>query len=806
MIRLWNSLFLLSAWTISLGQSGVISGMVTDASGMPAIGAYIELAKTDYRAVTDVEGQFVIEKIAQGDYTLTVSYVSAENYTQAISISKSNPTLELNLQLEESTNVLGEVVVKAQSNSTLQELKPITVTSIDATQLRTQSLEVPELMRRSTGLLVRRNGGAGSQTRISLNGLQGGAVRTYYDGIPIQYYGGGLSLDILPAGAIERIDVYKGVMPVSVGTDALGGGVNIVSRSANENITEASYEIGSFNTHRILGYMTRKFGKSGGYYGINFFANYADNNYEMRNIPNRSFEEFTNRFGQTEIRAVEDTVDIERFHDRHRSGYAEARVGWIDRKWADVFEVAFAGAIRDDQTQHGVQVTIQPAGEATTAQQSLTGRLRYRKAFTDWLDIDYAGIASYGQDEITDTTSNIYDWFGNLLPVAGSNQGEILFLPSDRDGTSKSTAHRLNIGLELGAGLSITASDFFAAEQVFGDDPFGIQLRIDDEFVDVLSVPANFLSNVAGLELSGSWLEERFTAVAFGKHYYLNAEALDINSRNATRLPVRETSLDEVGFGAGVRFAFPGELIALRANFERATRIPTRGELFGDFQLIRPNYGLRPESSDNYNLGIRLAKEFSNNRNFALDINGFLRRQEDLIRLQPLNNEGLARFINEDEVDSEGFEVAATGEILTGLTLRGGYTLQAVSIAASESAADESFIGTQVPNTPQSFVSAGIRYTHPEKVGGFNKLTIFYDYYTVQRFSINYVVDLNNANPFNLVPSQHQHDAGISAELPLEGLTLALQVDNIVDNLLFDNFRVPKPGRAFRLKLTYRNF
>ncbi|MEM1328795.1 MAG: TonB-dependent receptor [Bacteroidota bacterium] len=806
MVKIYSSFFLLLGWSISLAQIGAISGTITDAGGTPAIGAYVELAETDYRAVTDVEGQYRIEKIPQGDYTLTVSYVGAENYTQPIQISSANPSMELNLKLEESTNVLGEVTVKAQSNSTLQELKPITVTSIDATQLRTQSLEVPELMRRSTGLLVRRNGGAGSQTRISLNGLQGGAVRTYYDGIPIQYYGGGLSLDILPAGAIERIDVYKGVMPVSVGTDALGGGVNIVSRSGNENIMEASYEVGSFNMHRILGYMTRKFGESGGYFGVNFFANYADNNYEMRNIPNRSFEEFVNRFGQTEIRAVEDTVNIERFHDRHRSGYAEARLGWIDRKWADVFEVALAGAIRDDQTQHGVQVTIQPAGEATTGQRSLTGRLKYRKTITDWLDLDYSGIASYGQDEITDTTTNIYDWFGNILPTPGTNPGEILFLPSDRDGTNKSTAHRLNIGATLGAGLSITASNFFAAEQVFGEDPFGIRLRIDDEFVDILSVPADFLSNVAGLELSGSWLEERLTAVAFGKHYYLSAEALDINSRNATRLPVRETSLDEVGFGAGIRFAFPGEIIAVRANFERATRIPTRGELFGDFQLIRPNYGLRPENSDNFNLGIRLSKEFSNNRNFALDINGFLRRQENLIRLQPLNNEGLARFINEDEVDSEGFEAAATGRVLTGLTLRVGYTLQSVSIAASELAADESFIGTQVPNTPQSFVSAGIRYTYPEKVGGFSKLTIFYDYYTVQRFSINYVLDLDNANPFNLVPTQHQHDAGVSAKLPVKGLTLALQADNIANNLLFDNFRVPKPGRAFRLKLTYTNF
>ncbi|MEM6320930.1 MAG: TonB-dependent receptor [Bacteroidota bacterium] len=797
--------YLLTA-SVLCGQTATISGTVSEPSGAPAIGAYIEFANADYRAVTDVDGQFSINKVATGNYELTVSFVGAEDYAETVVVSEAGQKVSLNIKLQESSTTLGLVTVKAKSNSALQEIKPVTVTSIDATKLRTQSLEVPELMRRSTGLLVRRNGGVGSQTRISLNGLQGGAVRRYYDGIPIQYYGGGLSLDILPAGAIERIDVYKGVMPVSVGTDALGGGVNIVSRGGANNLTEASYEIGSFNMHRVMGYLTRSIGDKGAYFGVNFFANYADNDFEMRNIANRSFEEFENRFGQIETRAVEDTVTARRFHDRHRSAYAEARLGWADQKWADLFEVALAGATRDDQTQHGVQVTIRPVGEAVTGQQSLTGRLRYRKTVSEWLDIDYAGIASYGKDMIRDTTTAVYDWFGNVLPVRGQAGGELLFLPSDRDGTLKSTAHRLSFGAKLGAGLSLTASDFFAVEEVFGEDPFGIRLRINDEDVDVISIPATFLSNVAGVELNGSWLEDRLTAVIFGKQYYLNAEAVDVTARNATRLPLRTAEINDSGFGAGIRFALPNEWVAIRANFERATRLPTRGELFGDFQLTLPNYNLRPENSDNYNVGIRASKEFSNNRNFAVDINAFLRQQTDLIRLQPLNNQGLARFINEDEVDSKGLEVSAVAQVLNGLTLRSGYTFQAVSIAASEAAADETFIGTQIPNTPRSFLSAGVRYTHPRKLGQFSNVTIFYDYYTVERFSINYVADLDNANPFNLVPRQHQHDMGVSAELPIDGLTLALQVDNVANNILFDNFRVPKPGRAFRLKLTYRKF
>ena len=45
----------------------------------------------------------------------------------------------------------------------------------------------------------------------------------------------------------ERVEVYKGVLPVNLGADALGGAVNIVSRR-DANYLDATYSFGSFNT------------------------------------------------------------------------------------------------------------------------------------------------------------------------------------------------------------------------------------------------------------------------------------------------------------------------------------------------------------------------------------------------------------------------------------------------------------------------------------------------------------------------------------------------------------------------------
>ena len=48
----------------------------------------------------------------------------------------------------------------------------------------------------------------------------------------------------------ERVEVYKGVLPVNLGADALGGAVNIVSRR-DANYLDATYSFGSFNTHKV---------------------------------------------------------------------------------------------------------------------------------------------------------------------------------------------------------------------------------------------------------------------------------------------------------------------------------------------------------------------------------------------------------------------------------------------------------------------------------------------------------------------------------------------------------------------------
>ncbi|MEM6291905.1 MAG: TonB-dependent receptor plug domain-containing protein, partial [Myxococcota bacterium] len=60
---------------------------------------------------------------------------------------------------------------------------------LDVEDARTKSADLGEVLARGRGIGVRRGGGLGSSTRLSLGGLTGAQVRTYVDGVPLEFSG-----------------------------------------------------------------------------------------------------------------------------------------------------------------------------------------------------------------------------------------------------------------------------------------------------------------------------------------------------------------------------------------------------------------------------------------------------------------------------------------------------------------------------------------------------------------------------------------------------------------------------------------
>src|SRR5690606_1007214 len=121
-----------------------------------------------------------------------------------------------------------------------------------------------------------------------------------------------------------RIEVYKGVVPIEFGADAMGGVINIVTNQSANSYLDVSYSYGSFNTHKTnisLGHTTR-----GGFtFQLNAFQNYSDNDYKVRTsvldvqTGNFSWEEYW----------------VRRFNDAYQNETVMAKVGFVGKPWAD---------------------------------------------------------------------------------------------------------------------------------------------------------------------------------------------------------------------------------------------------------------------------------------------------------------------------------------------------------------------------------------------------------------------------------------------------------------------------------------
>lgn len=776
-------------------QGGTVRGEVTDADGEALIGAYVQLVDTEFRAVSDAEGVYRLAGVPYGEYTLRVRSLGFRDEDLALRVDR--PRVVADARLTPDAAVLAGATVRAKSRAGEVSELPITITSLDAERVAERALGAEELLKRSAGVVVRRRGGLGSAVNVNLNGLTGQAVRVYYDGIPLELFGGGLQLNTIPVDALARVDVYKGVLPVTVGTDALGGGINLVPKAKTVDHLNASYTVGSFNTHRLTLNGRRKLSER---WALSLLAyyNYSDNDFTMpgvRSITERKLENGTTVIGP------EETVDARRFHDRHRSAFAQATLSVRGLKWADRLALSVSAGGRDDQIQHGAFLFNTAVGRATRADLSFVQRLDYRKSLlNDRLSLRYFGTLATMRNRTRDSTTAVFNWRGERLQTADRTGAELFALPTDRTGNDLGTAHRLTAAWTLREGLRLNVSEFYGYLRVKGEDPAGRPLMIGGEPLDPNTVPSVLRRNVLGGELAADFGGGRGTVLGFYKNYLYAARSIDILQRGATRLPLREVSAVDHGVGLAVKYRLSARVF-VRSSFERAVRLPNEREVFGDFGAVLPNYTLQPERSNNLNVGMQYERPGRGERGaLRLRLNGFVRDQQDLIRAAPFGPEN-SRFVNEAAVRAAGGELTADYQPLARLRLNGNFTYQRSLILPPDGVGAGPRVA--VPNVPQLFYNASARYTFPDVGAADNDLELFWTYFFTDRFSINEVADLDRANPDFIIPAQNLHEAGLTYRLPKPGLTVSGSLQNVFDARVFDNFRIPRPGRNYQLKIGY---
>ena len=190
-----------------------------------------------------------LHDIPYGTYTIIASYIGYELVSQEITLSSDSPNLNLEFSLTEQTMDLDEIVISGTKTYKRQTDSPVIVNVLSSKTLdNVQACNLSEGLRFQPGLRVENDCQTCNYTQLRMNGLAGGYSQILINGRPIFSPLTGLyGMEQLPVNMIERIEVVRGGGSSLYGSSAIGGTVNVITKTPRKNSYELNYNYQNIN-------------------------------------------------------------------------------------------------------------------------------------------------------------------------------------------------------------------------------------------------------------------------------------------------------------------------------------------------------------------------------------------------------------------------------------------------------------------------------------------------------------------------------------------------------------------------------
>ena len=686
--------------------------------------------------------------------------------------------------VDEEVTQLSEVVLTGQSPIKQVQKAAYNVVAIEAQQLRNLNSNAADMLARVSGVKMRETGGVGAETAINLNGFTGRHVRIFIDGVPMNEANASFRINNIPAELIERIEIYKGVVPVTFGADALGGAINVVTRKSRYNYGNLSYTFGSFNTHKStlnLGqFLTDNISVE-----LNAYQNYSDNSYKV-------FTEYLDL--QTGTYSKEKRW-FKRFHDRYHNEAIIGRVNIFDEKWADKLSFALNYSQEDKQLQNA-NLMQKVFGGKYRKSHNYSSSVEYeKKNILNGLSFFLTGRYDFTTTQNVDEEARRYSWTGEYEPMV--TRGESQLQNTIFEGKTGYITSHLD--------YQLTEKHSFQLTHTFSN----YTRRNKNMLITNYTLDSDFMRRVNEKNISGLSYKftpsERWNILAFGKYYNTAVTGPVIVTGYGSRAVYEEEThhTQAWGYGGATTYQLLKPL-QVKLSYEKSFRLPTDTELFGDGDLEIGNYKLKPENSDNLNVNLSYQPAFK--AHSLLVEAGFAYRyiKDYIIRsiISAGANEGSAGSRNHGKVLNMGVDatlryfykdVFSVGGNLSYMNLRNKEEF-------TETGRLSAIYNDRLPNMPYLFGNADATCNIGSLIAKHDKLSLNYNLFFTEEFFTSWQSEGTKIK----VPRQLSHDVSLTYYTPNKRLSLSVEAKNITNELLYDNYSLQKAGRAFYAKLSYR--
>lgn len=758
----------------AVAQNVVVYGKVTDhKTGEIIKEVLITEKKSKISTYSDFDGTYRIVIPARQHLSFSFRKMGYQQELRNVDLKDS---LQLNIHLHPVSNSLGEAIVVGHNE--IRQLRefamPISV--IGQRQLQGTASNINDVLARTVGITIRNTGGLGSASRISVRGLEGKRMGMYVDETPMSQLSNFVALNDIPTNLIERIEVYKGIVPYKFGGSALGGAVNVVTKEYPPVYFDASYEIGSFNTHQLSTILKRTDKKTGLQFGVGGVYSFSKNNYEM------TLENLNNRV-------------VTRDHDRFRKlmgGLSlKATTWWFDEvKWEFIF-------MKTHQEIQGIDLDVR---EAYNHSQSFVAALSLKRKnfFLEGLDLDFDAGYVFGKYGLHDNAPYRYDWDGKQLPPVSSFGGEQNNFPSDGKNRSREATLKLNAGYVIDVHHAVNLNLYVDHTALHPKDSL-----MDKALGFRSNFPSRMNTATLGLSYDLTLFNGRFQNAFTLKNFFFSSHSRSINVFSVTEPEPVTISKNYIGFSNAMRFKIIPNLM-LKASFNSEVRIPTSEELIGNGYSILASPALKPERTSGTNLGILFRQVRSDGRMLEIELNGFYNSLKDMIRFTPDMIPTMARYRNFGQVGTKGVELEAKGDICSFLYLYANATYQDLrdkrkSIPGTKVA--NPTYNKRIPNVPYMMANFGAEYHKANLFGGHGHNTrILFDASFVHRYFYDFEVSKYQERR---IPTSFIMDFALEHGLGNGKWTFTFKVKNFANRRVVSELNRPLPGRFMSFKVRY---
>ena len=755
----------------------MISGKVLSTEKTTVDFATVYLKGTNYGGTTNEEGIYHLQAPA-GEYTLVVSAIGYKTVEKPVKLMRGERT-KMNVVISPQATELDEVVVVSNGVTRLKR-SAFNAVALDTKALQNSTQNLSEALAQAPGMKIRESGDVGSDMQLMMDGFTGKHIKIFIDGVPQEGVGSSFGLNNIPVNYAERIEVYKGVVPVGFGTDAIGGVINIITKkNRNKWFLDASYSYGSFNTHKSYVNFGQTF-RSGLTYEINVFQNYSDNNYYV----DTPVKDFTT--GAINKKKIE---HVKRFHDTYHNEAVIGKIGFVDKKWADrlMFGFTYSHMYKDIQT--GVRQEVVFGGKYRKGY-SIMPSLDYRKRdfFVRGLDVVLTANYNKNMTNNVDTSSYEYNWRGEMRPLRMPGEQSYQNTRSDNNNWNGTLTANYRIGKAHTFTFNHVINAFRRSNQ-----------SLLNEDSEANAIPKETRKNISGLSYR-LMPTEHWNLSVFGK-YYNQFIAGPVATSSAQDDYIRTTnSVSAMGYGAAGTYFILKSLQA-KLSYEKAYRLPTNEEMFGDEDLETGDISLRPENSDNVNLNLSYNETFGKH---SVYVEGGLiyRNTKDYIQRNISDLSGGkygATYVNHGRVETKGYNISVRYGFANWVSVGGNFTQMNVrdNVKTVTSGTNQESLtyGARMPNLPYQFANSDVTFYWRNLWKKGNTLSVTYDNLYMHSFPL-YSEAVGSESEF-VVPTQFSHNLTLSYGIQNGRYNISFECRNLTNEKLYDNFSLQKAGRAF---------